>query len=56
MAQTIDSTFVVARTHFDDMNNGSGWNRLPKSFVTQNTVFLLMTALIGNFYKAVVQR
>ena len=38
---------------FDDMNNGFGWNRLPKSFMSQNTVFLLMTALIRNFYKAV---
>ena len=27
-----------------DMNNGFGWNRLPKSFMAQNTVFLLMTA------------
>lgn len=41
---------------FDDMNNGFGWNRLPKSFMSQNTVFLLMTALIRNFYKAVMQR
>ena len=32
------------------MNNGFGWNRLPKSFMAQNTVFLLMTALIRNFY------
>ena len=23
---------------FDDMNNGFGWNRLPKSFMAQNTV------------------
>ena len=28
------------------LNNGFGWNRLPKSFMAQNTVFLLMTALI----------
>lgn len=38
------------------MNNGFGWNRLPKSFMAQNTVFLLMTALIRNFYKAIMQR
>lgn len=37
---------------FDDMNNSFGWNRLPKSFMAQNTVFLLLTALIHNFYKA----
>ena len=24
---------------FYDMNNGFGWNRLPKSFMAQNTVF-----------------
>ena len=41
---------------FDDMNNGFGWNRLPKSFMAQNTLFLLMTALIRNFYKAIMQR
>ena len=31
---------------FDDMNNGFGWGRLPKSFMAENTVFLLLTALI----------
>ena len=36
---------------FDDMNNGFGWARLPKSFMAENTVFLLLTALIRNFYK-----
>ena len=41
---------------FDDMNNGFGWNRLPKSFMAQNTVFLLMTALIRNFHRAVMRR
>ena len=41
---------------FDDMNNGFGWNRLPKSFMAPNTVFLLMTAIIRNFYKAIIQK
>ena len=41
---------------FDDMNNGFGWNRLPKSFMGQNTVFLIMTALIRNFYKAIMAK
>lgn len=41
---------------FDDMNNGFGWNRLPKSFMGENTVFLLLTALIRNFYKAIMQK
>ena len=41
---------------FDDMNNGFGWDRLPKSFMAENTVFLLLTALIRYFYKAIIQR
>ena len=41
---------------FDDMNNGFGWNRLPKSFMAENTVFLLLTALIHNFYKTILGR
>ena len=39
---------------FDDMNNGFGWDRLPKSFMGENTVFLLLTALIRNFYKTII--
>ena len=38
------------------MNNGFGWDRLPKSFMAENTVFLLLTALIRNFYKAIIHR
>ena len=38
------------------MNNGFGWDRLPKSFMAENTVFLLLTALIRNFYKAFIHR
>ena len=34
---------------FDDMNNGFGWDRLPKSFMAENTVFLLLTALLFAF-------
>ena len=41
---------------FDDMNNGFGWDRLPKSFMAENTVFLLLTALIRNFYKFLMGR
>ena len=38
------------------MNNGFGWDRLPKSFMAENTVFLLLTALIRNFYKTIIHR
>lgn len=39
----------------DDMNNGFGWNRLPKSFLKENAVFLAITALIHNFYRTIMQ-
>ena len=38
------------------MNNGLGWNRLPKSFMGENTVFLLLTALIRNFCRFIMER
>ena len=38
------------------MNNGFGWSRLPKSFMAENTVFLLLAALIYNFYKTIMSR
>lgn len=41
---------------FDDMNNGFGWDRLPKSFMEEYTVFLLLTALIRNLYKFIAGR
>lgn len=41
---------------FNDMAGGFGWGRLPKSFMAENTVFLLLTAIIRNFYKTVMQR
>ena len=41
---------------FDDMNNSFEWARLPKSFMAENSVFLLLTALIRNFYKFLMDR
>ena len=38
------------------MSNGFGWNRLPKSFMAENTAFLLLTALIHNFYKGIMAK
>ena len=46
----------LATANFDDMNNGFGWARLPKSFMAENTVFLLLTAMIRNFYKFLTGR
>ena len=40
---------------FDEMNNGFGWSSLPKSFMAENAAFLLLTALIFNFYKTIMK-
>ena len=45
----------AAERIFDAMNNDFGWNRLPKSFMDENTVFLLMTAMAYNFYRFLLQ-
>ena len=37
-------------------NNGFGRARLPKSFMAENIVFLILTALIRNFYKFLMDR
>lgn len=35
---------------FDQMNNDFGWGNLPFSFLEQNTVYMLITAMCRNFY------
>jgi len=39
---------------FDMMNNDFAWNHLPFSDIAQNNVFLLLTALMRNFYAYLV--
>ena len=60
VAQTIVNfvhNYIVGKERiFDDLNNGFGWDRLPKSFMAENTVFLLLTALVRNFYKFIMER
>lgn len=41
---------------FDVLKNDFGWNRLPFSRLNQNTVFLLLTALIRNLYGFIIGR
>lgn len=36
--------------NFDVQNNDFGWAHLPFSFMNKNTVFMLLTAMIKNFY------
>ena len=39
---------------FDVQNNDFGWAHLPKSFMNENTVFMLLTAIAANFYRFIV--
>lgn len=38
----------------DEMNNDFGWKHLPFSFLNQNNAFMIITAMIKNFYNYVV--
>lgn len=44
----------TAEQVLDRQNNDFGWAHLPKSFMNQNTVFLLITAMAANFYRYIV--
>ena len=35
---------------FDEMNNDFGWKHLPFSFLNENCSFMIITAMIKNFY------
>lgn len=35
---------------FDVMNNDFGWKRMPFSFLNENNAFMIITAMIKNFY------
>ncbi|MEG3978770.1 IS1380 family transposase [Microcoleus sp. herbarium8] len=41
---------------FDEMNNDFGWGNLPFSFLEQNTVYMLITAMCRNFYLYFLQK
>lgn len=41
---------------FDIMNNDFGWNHLPFSFLNQNGAFMIIMAMIKNFYNYVVRK
>jgi len=40
---------------FDIMNNDFGWKHLPCSFMNENTAYLIITAIIKNFYNYFVE-
>jgi hypothetical protein len=41
---------------FDIMNNDFGWNHLPCSFLNENTAYLIIMAIVKNFYNYVVEK
>jgi hypothetical protein len=41
---------------FDVMNNDFGWKRLPFSFLNQNGAFMIIMAMIKNFYNYVLTK
>ena len=40
---------------FDVMNNDFGWAKMPCSFLSQNTAFMIMTAIYANFYSYIIR-
>lgn len=41
---------------FDVLNNDFGWSRLPSSDMNCNTVFLILTAMMKNFYNYLIEK
>lgn len=40
---------------FDQMDNDFGWHYLPKGLLRENTVFMILTAIIRNFYQQILR-
>lgn len=36
------------------MNNDFGWSKLPCSFLSENTAFMILTAILANFYRYLI--
>ena len=46
----------ASERNFDMQNNDFGWKHLPFSFMKENAVFLLVTAMAKNFYLYLVEK
>lgn len=44
----------AAERLFDEMGNDFGWSRLPCSFLSENTAFMILTGIIANFYRYLI--
>ncbi len=45
----------ASERNFDCQNNDFGWAHLPFSYLKENTVFLLVTAMLKNFYLYILE-
>ena len=45
----------ASEKNFDIQNNDSGWSHLPFSFMAENMVFIMVTAMLKNFYLYLVR-
>lgn len=46
----------ASEKNFDEMNNDFGWGNLPFSFLEENTVYMLLTAMCRNFYLYILDK
>lgn len=53
--QLFSATSVGREKNFDIQNNDFGWAHLPFSFMNENTVFMLITAMLKNFFLHLTQ-
>ena len=45
----------ASEKNFDTQNNDFGWSHLPFSFMAENMVFMMVTAMLKNFYLYLVR-
>ena len=45
----------ASEKNFDTQNNDFGWSHLPFSFMAENMVFMMLTAMLKNFYLYLVR-
>ena len=46
----------TSEINFDVMNNDFGWKHLPSSEMKNNTVYMILTAMLKNFYQYIVSK
>ena len=46
----------ASEKNFDIQNNDFGWAHLPFSFMAENMAFMMVTAMLKNFYLYLVRR